>query len=225
MDAIRVMLADDHDILRQGLCALLQMEENIQVVGEASSGETLLRKIEHGVAPDVVLMDVSMHGMSGIEATKQLKQRHPSIQVIGLTALDSADTIRGMLQAGACGYVFKSMAVDQVVKAIRAAYHHKAWLPSEIQLRLQQKTEPKPAPQTMHCTLKSAAKPAPELTQREHDVIQILLRGYSNKEIARQLVISERTVQTHLSNIFSKLDVTSRTEAVLIAVQEGWLSQ
>lgn len=218
-DTIRVMLADDHDILRQGLRALLQLEENILVVGEANSGEALLHEIDQGIHPDVVLMDVSMQGMSGIEATRRLKQRLPGVRVIGLTASEEDDAIVGMLRAGACSYLVKSLPADDLVRAIRAAYHHDPWVPASIQRRLHYLIG-RHGP--LHNSYR-ASQAMPSLTRREKDVIKTLLDGYTNKEIARHLVISERTVQTHLSNIFSKMNVASRTEAVLVAMRDGWL--
>ncbi|MCL4858665.1 MAG: response regulator transcription factor [Caldilineaceae bacterium] len=218
-DTIRVMLADDHEILRQGLRALLQLEENILVVGEANSGEALLQEIEQGVHPDVVLMDVSMQGMSGIEATRRLKQRLPAVRVIGLTASEEDDAIVGMLRAGACSYLVKSLPAHDLVRAIRSAYYHEPWVPASIQRRLHTLVGRQGA---FHSSYRPSQS-MPSLTRREKDVIKTLLDGYTNKEIARHLVISERTVQTHLSNIFSKMNVASRTEAVLVAMRDGWL--
>jgi DNA-binding NarL/FixJ family response regulator len=188
-------------------------------VGEAVSGEALLQEIEKGIHPDVVLMDVQMRGMSGIEATKQVKQRLPDIHVIGLTATEDDGTILEMLQAGACSYLIKSMAASDLIKAIRSACSSNPVLPPEIHHRLQRylgRNRP------LHNTYQ-AASPLPGLTRREKDVVKTLLQGYSNKEIARRLYISERTVQTHLSNIFSKMKVASRTEVVLVAMRDGWL--
>jgi two-component system, NarL family, response regulator LiaR len=219
MNTIRVMLADDHDILRQGLRALLETEENIRVIGDANSGEGLLQEIERGARPDVVLMDVFMRGISGIEATKMLKQRLPNVQVIGLTALEEDDTILNMLQAGACSYLVKSMAANDLVRAIRAAYNQEPWVPANIQRRLHYLV----GRQTPFHNSYRTGEAMPSLTRREKDVVRTLLEGYSNKEIARRLFISERTVQTHLSNIFTKMGVTSRTEAVLVAMRDGWV--
>jgi len=220
MNRIRVMLTDDHELMRQGLRALLQDEENIEVMGEAGSGEALLREIEQGAKPDIVLMDIQMRGMSGIEATKQLKQRLPQTHVIGLTAVEEDTTIIEMLQAGACSYLIKSMAATDLIKAICSAYNDAPWLPTDIQRRLQRHITFK---HTLPTTFRS--KPIIDLTRRELDVVKTLLEGYSNKEIARRLFISERTVQTHLSNIFTKMNVTSRTEVVLVAMRDGWLAQ
>jgi DNA-binding NarL/FixJ family response regulator len=220
MEIIRVMLTDDHDILRQGLSALLQLEENIVIVGEANSGESLLQEIERGARPDVVLMDVFMRGLSGIEATRALKQRLPKVQIFGLTAMEEDDTILSMLQAGACSYLVKSMAAKDVVKAIRSAHQQDPWVPATIQRRLRYLMGDQ---STFHSHFR-ATPPLPILTLREKDVVKTLMEGHSNKEIARRLVISERTVQTHLSNIFSKMNVTSRTEAVLMAMRDGWVA-
>ncbi len=219
MEKIRVMLIDDHDILRQGIRALLQMEENIQVVGEANSGEMLLQAIERGACPDVVLMDISMGGMSGIQATRHLKQRLPQVQVICLTALEEDETILHMLQAGACSYLVKSAAAHELVRAIHSAYQREPWVPTNIQRRIHYLVGRQ---NPFHNSYRSSAA-LTSLTRREQDVVQTLLEGHSNKEIARRLFISERTVQTHLSNIFVKMNVTSRTEAVLVAMRDGWL--
>jgi DNA-binding NarL/FixJ family response regulator len=220
MELIRVMLADDHDILRQGLRALLELEENIRVIGDASSGEDLLQEIDRGAQPDVVLMDIFMRGMSGIEATKILKERLPRVQVIGLTALEEDDKIVSMLQAGACSYLVKSMAANDLVRAITAAYHQEPWVPADIQRRLHYLVNRQ---HPFHNSYRGTG-PMPGLTRREQDVVRTLLEGHSNKEIARRLFISERTVQTHLSNIFTKMNVTSRTEVVLAAMRDGWLN-
>lgn len=219
MAIIHVMLADDHEILRQGLSALLRMEENICVIGEVNSGEQLLQEVQRGARPDVVLMDIRMDGMSGIEATRQLKQHLPKVQVIGLTASDEDETILKMLQAGACSYLVKSMTTQELVQAIRAAYNQEPWVPTAIQRRLPSLFS---RPRPFHNSYRMAPT-SPSLTQRERDVVQTLLQGYSNKEIARHLVISERTVQTHLSNIFTKMNVNSRTEVVVAAMRDGWL--
>lgn len=215
---IRVMITDDHDLMRQGLRALLQLEDNIAVIGEAGSGEALLQEIENGSKPDVVLMDVQMRGMSGIEATKQVKERLPHTHVIGLTAMEDDSTIMEMLQAGASSYLIKSMAANDLIKAIRSACGNNPGLPAEVQRRLQRRLG---RTRLLHNTY--TPQPLPGLTRREKDVVQTLLQGYSNKEIARRLFISERTVQTHLSNIFNKMKVTSRTEVVLVAMRDGWL--
>jgi len=216
---IRVMLADDHEMMRQGLRAVLQQEETIAIIGDANSGEALLHQIVKGAQPDVVLMDVQMGGMSGIETTKKLKEILPDVHVIGLTAIEEDLTIAEMLRAGACSYVIKAAAASELVLAIQSAYAQNPILSPEVQKRLKH-----------FIAQKRTAQHAPNLddeveglTKRELDVMKLLMKGNSNKEIARRLVISERTVQTHLSNIFAKMEVASRTEAVLVALRDGWM--
>ena len=217
MSTIRVMLADDHEMMRQGLRAVLQQEENIAVIGDANSGEALLHEIIKGAQPDVVLMDVQMTGMSGIETTRRLKELMPEVHVIGLTAIDEDMTIAEMLRAGACSYVIKASAVSELVEAIHSAYAHNPQLTPDVQKRLKRFISKR------HHLQQLPSSDDEGLTKRELDVMKLLMQGHSNKEIARRLVISERTVQTHLSNIFAKMEVGSRTEAVLVALRDGWL--
>ena len=215
---IRVMLADDHEMMRQGLRAVLQQEDNIAVIGDVNSGEALLHQIGRGVQPDVVLMDVQMTGMSGIETTKKLKELMPEVHVIGLTAIDEDLTIAEMLRAGACSYVIKASAASELVHAIRSAYMHNPSLSPDVQNRLKRFISKKRKVQSLQGVEEDEG-----LTKRELDVMKLLMQGHSNKEIARRLIISERTVQTHLSNIFAKMSVASRTEAVLVALHDGWM--
>ena len=223
MRTTRVFLADDHMLVRQGMRSLLEMEEDIVIVGEASNGHDTVEKVLNGLRPHIVLMDVHMPVMTGIEATRRIKMVMPDVLIVGLTASEEDATIAEMLKAGASGYVLKSAAASDLVKTIRSARSNRNAIDNDLRQRVsrynrrsgyneQTAQEPK---QTIH----------QRLTRREMDVMQALLRGYSNKEIARELVISERTVQTHLSNIFSKMDVNSRTEAVLIAMRDGWIAQ
>ena len=218
---IRVMLADDHEMMRQGLRAVLQQEDNIAVIGDVNSGEALLHQIGKGVQPDVVLMDVQMTGMSGIETTKKLKELLPQVHVIGLTAIDEDLTIAEMLRAGACSYVIKASAASELIQAIHSAYMHNPTLTPDVQRRLKRFISKKRKVQN----LQAFEEDDQGLTRRELDVMKLLMHGHSNKEIARRLIISERTVQTHLSNIFAKMEVASRTEAVLVALRDGWVSK
>ncbi len=210
-------------LVRQGMRSLLEMEEDIIVVGEASNGHDALEKILNGLRPHVVLMDVHMPIMTGIEATRRLKMAMPDVLVIGLTASEDDATIADMLKSGASGYVLKSAAASDLVKSIRSARSNRTAIDNDLHQRVTRfksrnaynDQQPMQEQKNIH----------QRLTRRELDVMQALLRGYSNKEIARELVISERTVQTHLSNIFSKMEVNSRTEAVLVAMRDGWIAQ
>ncbi|RME54254.1 MAG: DNA-binding response regulator [Caldilineae bacterium] len=224
MRTTRVFLADDHMLVRQGMRSLLEMEEDIVIVGEASNGVEAVERVQNGLRPHVVLMDVHMPIMTGIEATRRIKATMPDVLIIGLTASEDDATIAEMLKAGASGYVLKSAAASELVKTIRSARTNRDAIDDELLSRLERYN---------HRTVYNDTDLQPEskkdihqrLTRREMDVMKALLRGYSNKEIARELVISERTVQTHLSNIFSKMDVNSRTEAVLVAMRDGWIAQ
>lgn len=223
MSAIQVMLVDDHEMMRQGLRAILEQENDIRIVAEAGSGEALLHQLQNGIMPDVVLMDLQMKGMSGVEATKRLKHFSPTVQVVGLSALEEDHAALAMHRAGAYSYVVKSAAAAELVQNVRAAHSH----------RVMSMTSRRSTPDSMGessrerstSSIKRIRKHrAPHnLTRRELDVIRTLMLGCSNKEIARRLVISERTVQTHLSNIFAKMQVTSRTEVVLAAINNGLL--
>jgi DNA-binding NarL/FixJ family response regulator len=220
MRTTRVFLADDHMLVRQGMRSLLEMEEDIVIVGEASNGHDAIEKVLNGPRPHVILMDVHMPVMTGIEATRRIKMTMPDVLVIGLTASEDDSTVADMLRAGASGYVLKSAAASDLVKTIRSVRTSRNITDSDLRQRLTNYNAyndqlPTDAKKLIH----------QRLTRREMDVMQALLRGYSNKEIARELVISERTVQTHLSNIFSKMDVNSRTEAVLVAMRDGWTAQ
>lgn len=219
MAMIQVMLVDDHEMMRQGLRAILELENDIQVIGEAGSGETLLHQVQNGIVPDIVIMDVQMKGMSGVEATKRLKHYLPKIQVIGLSALEEDHAALAMHRAGAYSYVVKSAAAIELVRIVHAAHSHAVALANREAGGRNNRTL---VNNSKHKRTRKHRTPH-NLTRRELDVIRTLMLGCSNKEIARRLVISERTVQTHLSNIFAKMQVTSRTEVVLAAINNGWL--
>ncbi|MBX3011750.1 MAG: response regulator transcription factor [Caldilineaceae bacterium] len=216
MPVIQVVLVDDHELMRQGLRAILEQEEGIRVIGEAGSGEFFLQQVQKGLRPDVVLMDLQMKGISGVEATKRLKQLLPRIQVIGLSAQEEEHAALAMRRAGAFGYVIKAAPVTDLVKVVRAAYTVSSNAHNAMSDEVKNRTSRSARRTRKH-------RMPHNLTRRELDVVRTLMQGCSNKEIARQLVISERTVQTHLSNIFAKMQVTSRTEVVLAAINNGWL--
>lgn len=223
MSAIQVMLVDDHEMMRQGLRAILEQENDINIVAEAGSGEALLHQLQNGIMPDVVLMDLQMKGMSGVEATKRLKHFMPGVQVVGLSALEEDHAALAMHRAGAYSYVVKSAAAAELVQNVRAAHTHRM-RPSTNSHGSMNDMDGSTRGRPVSSIKRMRKHRAPHnLTRRELDVIRTLMLGCSNKEIARRLVISERTVQTHLSNIFAKMQVTSRTEVVLAAINNGLL--
>jgi len=211
---IRVLVADDHRVVRQGLRAFLATTEDIRVVGEASDGSQTLTQLhglhERGEAPDVVLMDLLMSPMDGIEATRQIRARYPQVQVVALTSFEEEDKANAALDAGASGFLLKDADAGEVAAAIRAAHRGEVHLDPAIAGRLIQALRTPGTPQ-----------PGSTLTDREGEVLQLVAAGKANKDIAAELRISERTARTHVSNILTKLGMTSRTQAALWAVREG----
>lgn len=218
--AIRIVLADDHIILRQGTAELLRREEDIEVVGEASDGAQAV-ELATALQPDIVIMDVRMPVMTGIEATRRLQEIAPAVRVLVLTAHDDEQYIFSLLQAGASGYLLKNAPVAELVSAIRQVMDGNAPLDPQIARKVVLRMtgdHDSPPPAALNA-------PAPdELTGREIEVLQMLARGLSNRAIAEAMVISDRTVQAHLTNIFAKMNVNSRLDAVLTAIRRGWLS-
>jgi len=216
---IRLILADDHALLRQGTAELLRREPDLEVIGEASNGLEAVELARH-LRPDLVAMDVRMPTLSGLEATRRLREVAPEVRVLVLTAYDEDQYVFSLLQAGASGYLLKSAPVSELVKAIHRVCQGDTPLDPLIARKLvlrvsDQGVRLAAAREEVHL--------AEELTARELDVLRLLARGLSNRAIADELSISDRTVQTHLTNIFAKLHVTSRMEAVLMAIRRGWL--
>jgi len=209
---LTVFLVDDHAIVRSGVSAYLDMIDDITVAGEAGTGQQALDRIAAlepaGGLPDVVLMDLLMPGMDGIEATRQLKARWPVIEVVAVTSFLEEAKVRAALEAGATGYLLKDAQADEVAAAIRAAAAGECHLdPAAAKLLAASLRMPRPAADT--------------LTARELEVLTLIAEGRTNRQIARQLNVTERTARTHVSNILAKLQLTSRTQAALWAVQEG----
>lgn len=210
---VRVFVVDDHAVVRRGLRAYLESVEDMEVVGEAADGQEALEGIAALVtaegAPDVVLMDLLMPGMDGISAIAAISQGHPELAVVAMTSFTQADLVHGALQAGAAGYLLKDAEADEVAAAIRAACRGEVHLDATIAKQL----------------TRSLVAPGPHavtaLTDREREVLVLVAQGLSNQQIADSLVISERTARTHVSNILSKLEVASRTQAALVAIREG----
>jgi NarL family two-component system response regulator LiaR len=208
----RVLIVDDHGVVREGLRAYLELEPDIQVVGEAKDGLEAVRRAAE-LQPDVVLMDLVMPNMDGVDATSRIKQQQPATHVIILTSFLDDERVVPAIRAGATSYLLKDVAATDLARAIRGARAGQAQLHPEVARRLmQQVTSPR--------------KPdaGAQLTDREREVLRLLADGRSNKEIARSLVVSERTVKGHVSNIHGKLGLQDRTQAALFAVRNG-LSQ
>jgi NarL family two-component system response regulator LiaR len=203
---IRILIADDHSVVRQGLQMFLGLDEELEVVGEAANGEEALR-LARELKPDVVLMDLLMPVMDGVTATAAIRRELPDTEVVALTSVLEDQTISEAIRAGAIGYLLKDTQADELSRAIKAAAAGQVQLSPQVATRLMREIRVAETPE--------------KLTERETEVLQLLARGKSNKEIAAALVIGEKTVKTHVSNILSKLGVSSRTQAALYAVRTG----
>ena len=209
MEKIGVLIVDDHAVVRQGLRTLLELQEEIEVVGEAANG---LESVEQAslLLPDVVLMDLMMPEMDGIEATRRIRSLSPSTKVIILTSFAEDDNVFPSIKAGAHGYLLKNVSPPDLIKAIKAAHRGEVQLDPEIAKKLMDEISARPS------------RPATDdLTERELDVLRLIARGRNNRDIASELVISEKTVKTHVSNILSKLHLSDRTQAAIYALRKG----
>lgn len=219
-DRTRLILADDHIMLRQGTAELLRREPDLEIVGEADTGQQAI-ELAQTLKPDIVVMDVRMPLLSGIKATQQIRETLPSVQVLVLTAYDDDQYIFSLLQAGASGYLLKTAPVSELVKAIRQVRAGESPLAPTIARKVVARMVGEHQPSTVAGAGSSSTS---DLTAREHEVLQLLANGLSNQAMAEALFISDRTVQTHLTSIFAKMGVTSRLEAVLTAIRRGWLT-
>ncbi len=212
MDQITVLIAEDHTLVREGTRQILEQEADLRVVGEAESGKRAVELV--GILqPDVVLLDVRLPELNGIEATKRIVSSFPAVRVLIVSAYDDEDYVLAALRAGAAGYLLKTAPGRELVEAIRMARSGSTVLQAAISRKL-----------TQHWDRDGSQRGNPSLTSREFEVLRLIARGYSNKQIAGELGISLRTVEGHLNNIFGKLDVTSRTEAVSRAVSQHLIS-
>ena len=211
---IRVLVVDDHRVVREGLRSYLELVDDIEMIGDASDGRAALDWLARANAgsslPDVVLMDLMMEPMDGIEATARLKERYPDVEVVAVTSFVEEEKVHAALEAGAAGYLLKDAEADEVAAAIRAARRGEVHLDPAVARQL-----------TASLRRGPAARPKDLLTDREREILRMVAQGKANKEIAAELVISERTARTHVSNILSKLNLNSRTQAALWAVREG----
>jgi two-component system, NarL family, response regulator LiaR len=203
---IKILLVDDHAVVRSGLSKFLLVNKDLQLVGEASDGAEAVTMVSLH-KPDVVLMDLMMPGMDGITATREIHQKYPQVKVIALTSFSEQNMVQGALQAGAVGYLQKNVTAVELGNAIRSAYAGRMTLSPE-------------AAQVLANSVSQPHLPGNELTDREHDVLRCMVEGLNNNEIAEKLVISLGTVKFHVSNIFQKLGVDSRVEAVKAAIEQ-----
>jgi two-component system NarL family response regulator len=213
-ERIRVLLVDDHALFRRGLLLVLESEDGIEVVGEAEDGEEAIRKAEE-LAPDVVLMDVRMPRVSGIQATQRLAESLPTTRIIVLTVSDEEDDLYEAIKAGATGYLLKEISIEEVADAVRAVMQGQTLISPSMASKLIAEFA-----NLSKVASQRSSVPAPRLTDRELDVLKLVAQGLTNREVAEQLYIAENTVKNHVRNILEKLHLHSRMEAVLYAVRE-----
>jgi DNA-binding NarL/FixJ family response regulator len=214
MAQIRVVIADDHEVVREGTRRMLEREADIDVVGEAADGRQAVRLVQD-LCPDIVVLDVRMPEINGIEATKAIKASHPGVGVLVFTAHHDDRYVFPLLDAGANGYVLKTTGQRDLIKAIRDVYRGQTALHPEIARRVVERLT--------HKNRFQGEGMVESLTEREMEVLEAVAKGWSNKEVSEALHISPHTVQVHLGNVFGKLNVKTRTEAVLYAIRQGWV--
>lgn len=203
---IRVLLVDDHTMVRRGLATFLMVYDDLELAGEAATGEAAIQQCGR-VLPDVVLMDLAMPGMDGVAATRAIRQQFPTVQVIALTSFNEEGLVQSVLRAGAISYLLKDVTAEELAQAIRAAHEDRSTL------------SPAAAQSLIHTTTRPPAL-GHDLTERERAVLALLVTGLNNTEIATELGVSPSTIKSHVSHILAKFDVASRTEAVALAVRQ-----
>jgi NarL family two-component system response regulator LiaR len=216
MDKIKIIIAEDHAIVREGTRMMLEREEDMEVVGEARDGEEAVKLIET-LKPDVAILDISMPKLNGIEVTRQVKPRSPSTAILILTAYDNDEYVFALLEAGAAGYLLKEVHGREIVEAVRSVHSGESVLHPSIARKVIQRA-------LIGSPKSGDNKTELGLSEREQEVLKLAAKGLNNKDIADKLCISIRTVQGHMNNIFHKLGVGSRTEAIFQSVKSGWLS-
>lgn len=210
MEPIKVLIVDDHRLVREGLAAMLSLQKDLQVVGQAANGDEALSRCR-SLQPDVVLMDISMPGMNGIVATRLIRQKYLNTKVIMLTMLDQEAYVYEAVKAGATGYLLKNVGMEELARAIRDVHRGDASLHAKAQAQLIKE----------YAALAKQSRETYGLSERELEVLQLLADGHTNREIAEKLYISAQTVKTHIAHIFEKLGVRDRAEAVASALRRG----
>ena len=213
LEELRVLLVDDHDLFRTGLRSLLE-EQGLQVVGEAENGSTALR-LTSELAPDVIIMDLKMPGLTGVETTRQISGMAPLTRVVVLTISADDEDVMNAVMAGACGYLLKDSSIDQLMAGIRAAAGGESLISPQIAAKLLQRLRARSADEVAAETIRA------ELSDRELEVLRLIANGKDNAEIARELFISPKTVKNHISNILMKLQIHNRIQAAVYAVRSG----
>ena len=213
MQKIRILVVDDHNIVRDGICALLALAADIEIVGEASNGMEALEKVRQ-IAPDMVLMDIAMPIMDGLEATRRIHKEFSKIKVLVLTQYDEENYIFPVIEAGACGFISKTAASSELTSGIRAVYRGDSFLsPTAARILVEDYRQ--------RANVKDNHDPYKELTNRERDILKLLAEGYTVQEIADMLVISPKTVEGHKTNLMAKLGIHSRVDLVKYGLRKG----
>lgn len=213
---IRVIVVDDHPIVRAGLRAVLDAADDVTVVAEGTNGADALRLVAQH-CPDVLVLDVNLPDLNGVEVTRQLREQRTSTAILALTVHDDSQTIFGLLESGAVGYVLKDEALETLINAVRAAAQGDSWLSPAVARQVVHRA----VEQTSHTSAPVTSSESIPLTPSERQVLSLLAQGLDNAAIAEHLVITKRTVQNHISNIYGKLNVGTRTEAMLYAIRHG----
>ncbi len=213
MKKIKVLIVDDHTLVRDGIRALLGLVADIEVVGEATNGRDALEKVEQ-LAPDVVLMDLSMPIMGGLETTRRIRKKHPATKVLALTQYDDSDYVVPVIEAGARGFVTKMAAFSELASAIQAVYSGDSYLSPSAAKALVQEYQQK-------TTVEGEKDPYNQLTDREREVLKLVVEGYTAREIADILVISPKTVEWYKSNLMNKINIHNKTDLIKFAIRKG----
>jgi DNA-binding NarL/FixJ family response regulator len=210
--AIRVLIADDHPIVRSGVSGELARHADIEVIGEATNGDEAAQQTET-LQPEVLVLDIQMPGLKATEVIRRVRALSRPVRVLILTAHGDIDNVRNMLGAGAMGYILKDEAPEVIADAVRAVAEGKAWFSGEVAQGLAQAA-----------MVESQLPPVPDLTKREIEILNLVAKGFSNKQIAEELHVSERTIRFHMENILTKLNADNRVEAVTIAIKRTWVA-